>query len=148
MFTIEEMAIIEKANSILESKLRSAPVFSSPAAVKNFLKTEIAHKEHEVFVVLFLNSQNHLIVSETMFRGTIDSASVYPREVAKAALAHNAAAVIFAHNHPSDEVEASDADRRITERLIAALALFDIRVLDHFVVGKGRVFSFAESGLI
>ena len=148
MFSAEEMAIIAEANRILESKLRAAPVFSSPSAVKNFLKTEIAHKEHEVFVVLFLNGQHQLIVSETMFRGTIDCASVYPREVAKAALAHNAAAVIFAHNHPSDGVEPSDADRHITQRLTDALALFDIRVLDHLVVGKGRVFSFAESGLI
>ena len=104
--------------------------------------------EHEQFCALFLDSQHRLIEFAELFRGTLDSASVYPREVAKEALHHNAAAVIFAHNHPSGIAEPSMADRKITKRLQEALGLFEIRVLDHIVVGSPGMVSFAEEGLI
>lgn len=103
---------------------------------------------YEVFACLFLDNQHRVIVLEEMFRGTLDSASVYPREIAKQALHHNAAAVIFAHNHPSGISEPSVADKNITHTLKQALALFDIRVLDHFIIGDGSPFSFAEHGLL
>jgi DNA repair protein RadC len=101
-----------------------------------------------VFACLFLDNQHHILEFEELFRGTIDSASVYPREVIKKALAHNAAAVIFAHNHPSGISEPSQADKLITDKLKQALALIDIRVLDHFIIGDGMPYSFAENGLL
>lgn len=147
-FSSEEMAIINQANRILKSKIRKGPIFTDPATVAMFLQTELAHKEHEEFFVLFLNTKHRLIKCETMFRGTIDSSAVYPREVVKRALEVEAAAVLFAHNHPSDDVQPSMADRAITLRLKDALALVDIKVLDHFVVGKDETYSFAAKGLI
>lgn len=118
----------------------------SPEAAASFLKLKLAGKEHEVFLVLFLDSQNRVIETKEMFRGTIDSASVYPREVAKEALALNAAGVILAHNHPSGEPEPSKADRSITDQLQAVLGMFDIRTLDHLVIGGDRHVSFASKG--
>jgi DNA repair protein RadC len=118
----------------------------SPEAAASFLKLKLARKEHEVFLVLFLDSQNRVIETKEMFRGTIDSASVYPREVAKEALALNAAGVILAHNHPSGEPEPSKADRSITDQLQAVLGMFDIRTLDHLVIGGDRHVSFASKG--
>ena len=117
------------------------------ANVKEYLALKLGAHEREVFAVMFLDSQHRLISFEEMFFGTIDAASVYPREVLKMALRHNAAAVIFAHNHPSGVPEPSQADKRITERLVEALKLVDIRVLDHIVVGESCV-SFAEKGWI
>ena len=147
----EDEKIIRLAIRILERQLAEVGVsdaaFTDPAAVKTFLRFNLARLEHEEFAVLFLNNQHKLIKYQSMFRGTIDGASVYPREVAKEALTCNAAAVIFAHNHPSGISEPSQADRAITNKLKEALSLFDIRVLDHFIVGE-TMYSFAEHGLI
>jgi DNA repair protein RadC len=145
---VAEDAIIAQAMSILESRLRTkTTAFTSPDQSKQFVRCKLQQLEHEVFSVLFLDNQNYLIEYTEMFRGTIDSASVYPREVAKAALELNAAAVIFAHNHPSGISVPSSADRNITNKLKSALELFDIRVLDHIIIGD-TTYSFAESGLI
>lgn len=145
-----EHTIITTAIEIIERKFyeRTGALLDSPAVVRQYLRIKTAHLQHEVFLVMFLNSQNRVIAIEEMFRGTIDGASVYPREVAKTALKHNAAAVIFAHNHPSGQTEPSTADRTITVRLVQALDLLDIRVLDHFVVGPVGITSFAERGLL
>lgn len=145
---VAEDAIIAQAMSILESRLRTkTTAFTSPDQSKQFVRCKLQQLEHEVFSVLFLDNQNYLIEYTEMFRGTIDSASVYPREVAKEALELNAAAVIFAHNHPSGISVPSSADRNITHKLKSALELFDIRVLDHIIIGD-TTYSFAESGLI
>jgi DNA repair protein RadC len=145
---VAEDAIIAQAMSILESRLRTkTTAFTSPDQSKQFVRCKLQQLEHEVFSVLFLDNQNYLIEYTEMFRGTIDSASVYPREVSKAALELNAAAVIFAHNHPSGISVPSSADRNITSKLKSALELFDIRVLDHIIIGD-TTYSFAESGLI
>ena len=143
-------AIIESAIKILESRIpynSDSPSLTSPEASKQYVKLQLAMYEHEVFACLFMDNRNRVIVFEEMFRGTIDGASVYPREVVKAALKHNAAAVIFAHNHPSGVAEPSRSDEQITHRLKDALALIDVRVLDHLVVGN-EVISFAERGLL
>ena len=121
---------------------------ASPAAVKDYLRLKIADLPNEVFAVVFLDVQNRVITIEEMFRGTLTQTSVYPREVVKAALAHNAAAVILAHNHPSGSAEPSRADEALTQTLKAALALVDVRVLDHMVVTRAVVLSFAERGLL
>ena len=144
-----EQRIVQLAIEILENNLQEkGGVMSSPAAAKSFLRLNLELLEHEVFAVMFLDNQHRLIEFRQLFRGTIDAASVYPREVVKAALDVNAAAVVFAHNHPSGVAEPSQADIRITQRLRDALALVDIRVLDHMVVGHGELVSFAERGLI
>jgi len=148
MFSLKDQSIINQAKSILLTELLTTPAFTDPATVKDFCQLEIGHLEHEVFAVMFLNQRHQMIAFSEMFTGTIDGASVYPREVAKAALANNAAAVIFSHNHPSGTTEPSTSDERITSRLVNALDLFDIRVLDHIVVGKGDATSFAERGLL
>lgn len=148
MFTSEEQKTIAAGKAILASKLNTNSAFTSPDAVKDFCLLALASREHEVFMVLFLNSQHQLIEAVELFRGTINAASVYPREVAKEALARNAAAVILAHNHPSGLAEPSQADIRITDRLVSALDLIDIRVLDHIVVGAGGTVSLAERGEI
>jgi DNA repair protein RadC len=143
-------AIIESALKILESRLSYDPdtiPMTSPQASKDFVKLKLFDYEHEVFACLFLDNRNRVITFEELFRGTIDGASVYPREVVKACLSHNAAAVIFAHNHPSGIAEPSQADIAITERLRKALALIDVRVLDHLIVGD-QVTSFSERGLL
>jgi DNA repair protein RadC len=142
--------VIAKALHILESRLRcaSGPSFTSPDAVTDYLKLNIATREHEVFVVMFLDNQHRLIEAQEMFRGTIDAASVYPREVVKEALRLNANAVIFAHNHPSGVPEPSAADRTLTDKLIHALKSVDIRALDHFIIGGMEHYSFASHGLM
>lgn len=121
---------------------------SAPAAVQSFLCAQIGHLEHESFWCLWLDAQNRLIKAEEMFRGTLTQTSVYPREVVKQAIAENAAAVIFAHNHPSGVAEPSRADEMLTRNLRQALALVDVRVLDHFVIAGNKALSFAERGLL
>ena len=140
--------ILEAARQAIEHKMQRGEAFSSPAAVKEYLCAKLAGYEHEVFAVLFLDSQHRLIEYAEMFRGTIDSASVYPRELVKEALRLNAAAVIVSHNHPSGNPEPSAADRALTQRLKEALALVDVRTLDHVIVAGSRTTSFAECGLI
>ncbi|MGM0988580.1 MAG: JAB domain-containing protein [Pseudomonadota bacterium] len=144
-----EQKVLDRAARILAREAKERPYsMTSPQLVRDFLRFRLEHVEHEQFCALFLDSQHRLIEFAELFRGTLDSASVYPREVAKEALHHNAAAVIFAHNHPSGIAEPSMADRKITKRLQEALGLFEIRVLDHIVVGSPGMVSFAEEGLI
>ena len=143
-----EDQIISQAISILAGRLQRGETFTNPAAPKQYLQLKLAEKEQEVFAALFLDNQHRLIEYREMFFGTIDGASVYPREVVKAALSVNAAAVIFAHTHPSGTTEPSQADERITARLCDALELVEIRVLDHIVVSLEGATSFAERGLI
>lgn len=144
----QEDQIIAQALEILTSRMINGNTLSSPAETTNFLKLQLAGNEHELFCVLYLDNQHKVLAFEEMFRGTIDGAAVYPREIVKAVLAHNAAAVIFAHNHPSGVAEPSSADRRITERLVSALSLIDVRVLDHIIIGGSDHCSFAEQGLL
>jgi DNA repair protein RadC len=141
--------IINRALALLDARLRTpgAPM-ESPNAVKDFLRLKSAELPHEMFSVMLLDNRHGLIEFVELFRGTIDGASVFPREVVKLALAHNAAAVVFSHNHPSGVAEPSRADEHITSRLKDALALVDIRVLDHIIVGGTTTVSFAERGLI
>ncbi|MEH6344575.1 MAG: DNA repair protein RadC [Bermanella sp.] len=141
-------AVLEMSQRHLKESMHKELVFTEPKTVKNYLTTRLRHLPHEVFCCLFLDSQHRLIIFEELFQGTIDGASVYPREVVKKSLGHNAAAVIFAHNHPSGVSEPSQSDERITHRLINALELVDVRVLDHFIVGEGDVVSMAERGLL
>lgn len=141
-------AVLEMARRHLSARMREGELLTSPDLVRNYLSAQLRHRHQEVFAVLFLDTQNRLIAYDELFFGTIDGASVYPREVVKKALARNAAAVILAHNHPSGVAEPSQADQRITERLQQALGLVDVRVLDHMVVGDREVISFAERGLI
>ena len=139
--------IIERAMAILDSRIRRGDALTSPASTKQYLRLQLAAEKAEVFCCLFLDNRHRVIAFERMFAGTIDGASVYPREVVREALQQNAAAVIFAHNHPSGVAEPSRADEQITQRPKDALALIDVRVLDHIVVGDECV-SFAERGLI
>ena len=140
--------ILEAARQVIEHKMQRGASFSSAMEVKDFLRAKLAGFEHEVFAVLFLDAQHRLIDYAEMFHGTIDSASVYPREVVKEALRLNAAAVIVSHNHPSGSPEPSGADKMLTQRLKEALALVDIRTLDHIIVAGSLATSFAERGLI
>lgn len=142
----ESDLIIAEAKRRLAAKFRRGATLSSPAAAKDALLLYLGDCEHEVFGCFFLDNQHRLIRWVELFRGTIDGASVYPREVVKEALAHNAAAVILCHNHPSGSAEPSEADRHITERLRTALGTVDIRVLDHVVIGAEETYSFAEHG--
>jgi DNA repair protein RadC len=140
--------VISRAQGYIDQRYRSgAPVMTSPARTREFLRLRLGARDHEIFAALFLDNRHRLIQFVELFRGTIDGASVHPREVVKEALAHNAAAVIFAHNHPSGVSTPSQADELITQRLKEALALVDIRVLDHLIVGE-TIHSFAESGLL
>lgn len=142
-------AVVELARRALREEVRRNEVLNSPHKVRDYLRLALGHTPHEVFVALFLDAQNRLIADRELFRGTLTQTSVYPREVVKAALAHNAAAVIFAHNHPSGAAEPSRADELLTRTLRDALALVDIRVLDHIIVaGPGATVSFAEWGLL
>ena len=136
------------ARRLLANRVRRGATMSSPDAVKDHLRLELGALEHEVFCVLFLDAQHRIIALKQMFRGTVSQTSVYPREVVKEALAVNAAAVILAHNHPSGSVEPSRADKFLTQTLRTALALVDVRVLDHLVVAGADVCSFAERGLV
>ncbi|XNS90152.1 DNA repair protein RadC [Vibrio cyclitrophicus] len=145
--TSELNELLERAADALATKYRREGTFTNPTNVKEYLKLKLGAHDREVFAVMFLDNQHQLISFEELFFGTIDAASIYPREVLKAALNHNAAAVVFAHNHPSGVAEPSQADRRITQRLVDVLKLVDIRVLDHIVVGEDCV-SFAEKGWV
>ena len=127
---------------------KSRPSCNAPAATRMFLRGILEGRDYEVFVVILLDNRHRVITVEEMFRGTIDGSSVHPREVVKSALLAGAAAVIFAHNHPSGVAEASQADELITRRLRDALALVDVRVLDHIIIGLGSTMSFAERGLL
>ncbi len=141
-------AALELARRALKEEISSRDALSSPRAVRDYLRLALAGREQEVFVVLLLDAQHRVRASEELFRGTLTQTSVYPREVVKCALKHNAAAVIFAHNHPSGVAEPSHADEILTRSLKAALALVDIQVLDHFIVAGSRTMSFAERGLL
>lgn len=132
----------------LSTQLQSGPVLSSPDAVRHWLTLRCMELQHEIFLVLYLDVRNHLIEDEEIFRGTLTQTSVYPREVVKSALAHNAAAVILAHNHPSGHPEPSSADRLLTTQLRTALLMVDVQVLDHLVVAGDSIVSFAEQGLL
>ncbi|MEE8058259.1 MAG: DNA repair protein RadC [Pseudomonadales bacterium] len=145
----QENRLINEAKNLLYQRLTTRDqVLKSPQDVQSYLCFQLSEQQREVFCCLFLDSQYRLIEFREMFFGTIDGCAVYPREVVKAALQVNAAAVAFAHNHPSGIAEPSQADRRITERLRDGLSLMDIRVLDHFVIGDGEMVSFAERGWI
>ena len=145
---VELQAVVEMVKRALSEQIGERDAMSSPRAVREFLQLTLGGKGNEVFVVLFLDAQNRLLASEELFRGTLTQTSVYPREIVRAALRINAAAVIFAHNHPSGVAEPSRADELLTQALKQALALVDIRTLDHFVVAGNRVVSFAERGLL
>jgi DNA repair protein RadC len=142
------MAVVELVRRGLAEELEQGAVLSSPQAVRDYLRLALENRPYEIFTVLSLDAQNQLIAVDELFRGTLTQTSVYPREVVKLALAHNAAGVIFAHNHPSGVAEPSRADELLTTALKQALLLVDVKVLDHFVIGRGTVVSFAERGLL
>lgn len=139
--------VLEKAAEILADNYLRGDTYSNPDKVKEFLRYKLGGLEREAFAVMLLDNQNRLIEYNELFYGTIDAANIYPREVVKLALKTNVASVIFAHNHPSGDAEPSTQDKRVTQRLADALALVDIHVLDHFIVGETCV-SFAERGLL
>jgi len=145
---VQLQAVLEMARRALVEDIKLTDALTSPKSVRDYLKLTLARLAHEVFVAVFLTSQNRVIKVEEIFRGTLTQTSVYPREIVKLALAHNAASVIFAHNHPSGEPNPSQADRALTKTLADALALIDVRVLDHFIVAPGASLSFAEQGLM
>jgi len=142
------LAARELIKRSLAEGFRNADALTSPQSVREYLRISLMGRGHEVFMVLFLDAQHRLIEAEEMFRGTLTQTSVYPREVVKRSLYFNAAAVIFAHNHPSGIAQPSQADELLTRSLKEALALVDIKVLDHFVIGGNAVMSFAERGLL
>lgn len=144
----ELAAVLEISRRAMGAELAARPVFENPAHVREFLLLQLGGLPHEVFCVLFLDTQHRLVRMEEMFRGTLTQASVYPREVVRRALELHAAAVILAHNHPSGVAEPSRADEHLTQQLRSALQLVDVRVLDHMVVGANQVTSFAERGLL
>lgn len=141
-------AVTELARRALAEEMRVRDSLTSPAAVRGYLRLHMQELGHECFYVVFLDAQNRVIAAEQLFRGTLTQTSVYPREVLKQALAHNAAAVILAHNHPSGVAEPSIQDQALTRTLAEALALVDVKVLDHFIVAPGACLSFAERGLL
>lgn len=141
-------SIIKRALEILEDRARHGCALTSPGAVRDYLRLALAPRDHEVFVVVHLDAQHRVLAFEELFRGTLTQTSVYPREVVKAALEHNSAAVIFAHNHPSGVAQPSQSDELLTRNLREALALVDVKVLDHFVVAGHQATSFAERGLL
>ena len=145
---VQLQAVLEMARRALDERIRTSDALNSPAAVRDYLRLTLASLPHEVFVAVFLTAQNRVIAVDEMFRGTLTQTSVYPREIVKRALAHNAASVILAHNHPSGEASPSSADRSLTRTLADALALVDVRVLDHFIVAPGASLSFAEQGML
>ncbi|HOV18729.1 RadC family protein [Ottowia sp.] len=144
----ELVAVLELARRALAEQLRERAALDTPQAVKHYLQLQLAARAHEVFAVLFLDSQHRLIALEELFRGTLTQTSVYPREVVLRALHHQAGAVVLAHNHPSGSTAPSRADEALTQTLKAALALVDVRVLDHVIVAPGQALSMAEKGLI
>ncbi len=141
--------IIRQAIALLEQRVfKAGPLLDQPQAVKDYLRLKLVAEPNEVFAIVFMNTQHRVLAYEPMFKGTLDSTAVYPRVVVQRALELNAGAVIFSHQHPSGCTEPSSADRVLTDRLKAALALIDVRVLDHIIVGQGTPYSFAESGLL
>ncbi|MFI5444330.1 DNA repair protein RadC [Polaromonas sp. UC242_47] len=144
----ELVAVLELARRALAQQLQDKALFSTPQAVRDYLQLQLGSRPHEIFAVLFLDSQHRLIALEELFRGTLTQTSVYPREVVLRALALNAASVVLAHNHPSGAAEPSRADEALTQTLKSALALVDVRVLDHFVVTRSQAVSMAELGLL
>ena len=145
---VQLQAIFEMSRRALSEQLQQRDVFKSPQAVRDYLVLKLGSLTKEVFLVLFLDTQNRLLASEEMFSGSLSETSVYPREVVKRALHHNAASVIFAHNHPSGIAQQSQADELLTKQLKQALALIDVRVLDHFIVAGNNTLSFSERGLL
>ena len=141
-------AVLEMSRRALQEEMRQGDALNSPRAVRDYLRLLLGGRQQEVFLALFLDTQHRVIATEELFHGTLGQTSVYPREVVKRALAHNAAAVILAHNHPSGIAEPSQSDRMLTDALKQALGLVDVRVLDHFVVVGGQTLSFAEKGFI
>ena len=141
-------AIVEQALELLASEVQGANALTSPGVIKDFLRLKLGERQHEVFAVVFLDTQHRVIAIEELFRGTLSQTSVYPREVVKESLARNAAAVVLVHNHPSGSAEPSRADEFLTTTLRQALALVDVRVLDHLIVTRTSVTSFAELGLL
>ena len=146
--TTTKHPIVEQALALLACEIRQTDVLAAPDDVKDYLRLKLASKPHEVFAVMFLDAQNRVIEFEEMFRGTLTQTSVYPREVVKASLTHNAASVVLAHNHPSGSPTPSRADEMLTQTLKSALALVDVRVLDHLIVTTSEVLSMAERGLM
>ena len=140
--------VLSAAKQVIGRRVRRGTSMTSPQLVRDFLRTKLAELPHEVFVTLLLDAQNRLVQYIELFRGTLSQTSVYPREVVKAALAHNAAAMILAHNHPSGVAEPSRADELLTQALKQALSLVDVRVLDHFIIAGSETVSFAERGLL
>ena len=145
---VQLQAVLEMAKRALDENIKLTDALSSPQAVRDYLRLTLSRLPHEVFVAVFLTAQNRVIKVEEIFRGTLTQTSVYPREIVKRALAHNAASIIFAHNHPSGEANPSQADRALTKTLADALALVDVQVLDHFIVAPGASLSFAEQGMM
>ena len=139
-------AVMEMARRALGEDMHAGDALTSPTAVRDYLRLTLRHKEYEVFCCVFLDAQNRVIAVEELFRGTLTQTSVYPREIVRRALAHNAASLILAHNHPSGVAEPSQADRTLTRHLRDALALVDVRVLDHFIVAGASSLSFMEAG--
>ena len=144
----ELMAVLELARRALAEQLRERIDLHNPQAVQHYVQLHLGHQAHEIFAVMFLDSQHRLLKMEEMFRGTLNQTSVYPKEVVKRALHWDAAAVILAHNHPSGAVQPSQADQALTHTLKAALGLVDVRVLDHIIVAQGQALSMAEKGLM
>jgi DNA repair protein RadC len=144
----EIVAVLELARRALAQQLQDKPLFTTPQAVRDYLQLRLGSRPHEIFAVLFLDSQHRLIALEELFRGTLTQTSVYPREVVLRALAHQAGSVVLAHNHPSGAAQPSRADEALTQTLKAALALVDVRVLDHFIVTSTQAVSMAELGLL
>jgi DNA repair protein RadC len=142
------MAAVELARRQLGAELKCTSALTGPDSTRRFLLAQLRDRPYEVFCVLFLDNRHRLLAFEELFRGTIDGASVYPREVVRQTLQHNAACVIVAHNHPSGSVEPSQADEGVTRRLRQALGLIDVRLLDHLIVGDGSCYSFSEHGLL
>ncbi len=145
---VQFQAVLELSRRALEEKIKQTDALNSPQAVRDYLRLTLSRLPHEVFVAVFLTAQNRVIAVDELFRGTLTQTSVYPREIVKRALAHNAAAVILAHNHPSGEASPSAADRSLTKALADALALIDVRVLAQFIVAPGAALSFAEQGIL
>lgn len=145
---VQMQAVLEMSRRALKEEMHAGDALNSPRAVREYLQLLLRGREQEIFMVIFLDAQHRVLAAEELFQGTLTQTSVYPREVVKRALFHNAAAVILAHNHPSGIADASQSDRMLTDALKQALALLEIRVLDHFIVAGSGYFSFAEHGMV
>lgn len=144
-----ENKLIQRALAVLEQRLfQRGPCLANPSDVRNYLRMQLAPQDREVFAVLYLDNRHRILAFEPLFQGTVDGAPVYPRVVLKRAIEHNCAALILAHNHPSGVAQPSHADRALTRQLTDLLAEVEVRVLDHFIIGQGKPFSFAEAGLL